>query len=322
MPDEDSPEITPAPNSCARDDEDGDDSAQTGAIAPEPPPEIPAGAAPENPPPDDGAPTATAPVMPADADEPVPGSRRMGLGDHIMELRARLIICVLTMGAAVIFGFCFYRLLWGWALLPRDWAALSIGKPPNEIVPIQLRSPMDSITQVAKLAIDFALILTMPMLVYQVWGFVSPGLKPKEKRAFLPVFIFGSLLFLLGVATAFFFALPLGLEFLIRFSATLPGSKNFWSLNDYLNFVGLGCLGFGLCFETPLVMLALGRLGLITPEGILKRWRHSILVMTVLGAAFTPPDPVTLIILTGIMVVLFFLGYFLVKWAAPKKTKE
>ena len=84
----------------------------------------------------------------------------------------------------------------------------------------------------------------------------------------------------------------------------------------------MACLGFGVAFETPLVMMALAKVGLITPAGIIKYWRHAMLAMVVLGAILTPPDPFTQILLASILVVLFFIGYLLACWVSPGYGKQ
>jgi sec-independent protein translocase protein TatC len=90
-------------------------------------------------------------------------------------------------------------------------------------------------------------------------------------------------------------------------------------VDEYFGFLTMACFGFGVCFETPLVMLALAWAGLITPEGVIKYWRHAVLTMVVLGAVFTPPDPVTQIMLASMMAGLFFLGYWLMKLVVNRK---
>lgn len=133
----------------------------------------------------------------------------------------------------------------------------------------------------------------------------------------LPILTFGTGMFFLGVAIAFFHAVPLGLQFLVRFNQTLPGATTMYTMQEYTSFVTMACLGFGVAFETPLVMMALARVRLIHPRGILRAWKHVILGALVAGAVLTPPDPVTQLLLAGILLLLFMLGYGLAWWVYP-----
>ncbi len=274
-------------------------------------------------PPEAAAPVARADYPPAAYDLPetdvdeLTGSPRLSLGEHLQELRTRLIICLLTVGGVFIFGLFFYRQLYDLARWPILWAARGLGQSPDALVKFQALGPLDAFLWIVRIDLFLALILTLPVLIYHLWAFVAPGLTGREKRAVLYIFSAGSGLFLTGVAVAFRVAAPIGLAFLLTFTAELPGFENRWTGPEYMSFLVLCCTGFGLCFETPLVILALVRCGLLTPEQLLARWRHVVLAAFVIGAIFTPPDPLTQIVLASLLIALFFAGYFLAKWTQP-----
>lgn len=248
--------------------------------------------------------------------------RRMSLGDHLMELRARLIVCLVVLGGSFLFGLIFYQNLWEWIFWPQTHAEALLASylptdAPRHLIRIRQKGPLAPMLHIGSLALYFAILLSIPTLLYQLWAFVSPGLKKEERAALIPIFTFGSVMFFAGVAVAFFFALPLGLCFLVILGGTFKNAESFWDFENYLSFIMMGCLGFGLCFETPLVMMALTRFRIIKSKHILLYWRQAVITMVILGAVLTPPDPFTLAILSGIMITLYFGGYFLAKWVEP-----
>jgi sec-independent protein translocase protein TatC len=245
---------------------------------------------------------------------------RMSIGDHLAELRVRLAICVGVFALAFFCGFIFYREMWDIIRLPIIWTAGQMGKEPGDLIRFQGLGPIQGFVTIARIDLLLALVLTSPIVIYEIWRFVSPGLTRREKRAIFAILSFGSFMFALGAAIAFRFAVPIGLRFLLQFNAGLEQWNEQWTGQEYLGFVTMSCLGFGACFELPLVMMALARVGLITPEGVLRYWRHAVLLMVVLGAVFTPPDPFTQIMLASMLTALFFLGYGLMRLAARKES--
>ncbi len=253
-----------------------------------------------------------APVIPVTScvpDEDDPDGARMSLGDHIEELRRRLIRCLLAAGLLFVLGWIFYRQLFVWTQLPLHEAARLLAVPPENMVTFWLRKPMEGFLTVLGLITRAALLFASPYCLYELWGFVRPGLNRRERAAVVPIFLFGSFMFILGVAVAFFFAAPLGLVFCVGFDSTLPGVQERWSPEYYYAFVFMVCFGFGICFETPLVMMALTRAGILNPPAILQYWRHVVLGIFVVAAIATPPDLFTQLVLGSCMVALYFLGY-------------
>ncbi len=251
-------------------------------------------------------------------DDDVPGmEKRMSLGDHISELRQRLIICLVAVGVILLGAMFFWVRLWHLALMPLQWTAAITGMPMAKLVTFRWDGPLDGFIAVLRIDLLFTLVLTLPLIIYEIWAFVAPGLTVRERKGIVTIFVAGSGLFLLGAAIAFRFAAPMGMRFLIWFNSTLENSSNLWTGKQYIAFLTMVCLGFGMAFETPLVMMALARVGLITPDGIVRYWRHAMLAMVVLGAVLTPPDPFTQILLASILAVLFFAGYLLARWVTP-----
>lgn len=251
------------------------------------------------------------------ADEP-----RLSLGDHIDELRARLIRVILAIIASFILCFAFYAQIWHFAMLPREQAAELIGKSADVLFPVRTDGPLSGLCMAASLALKCAIALSLPVVFIELWLFIVPGLRLSERRAMQLIISFGSLLFFCGAAVAYFFAAPVGLKFLNDFNLTLPGLVELWSIDNYISFLTMICVGFGLCFELPLAMFALTWAGLISPPGIRRYWRHTLMAIIVVGAAFTPPDPFTMTILSGCLIVLFLIGYGLSELVYRRRQRE
>ncbi len=233
------------------------------------------------------------------------------LGEHIEELRKHLIRIVIVLSLIFIASACFYKDLWQIAMLPRESAAELMGSTSAANFPLQLIGPAEGISIVAGLCFKIALGISLPYIFFEGWRFVSPGLRAEERRIIKWILCAGSILFFLGVLAAFYIAIPTGLKFLISFDSTLSGTITEWRVDNYFSLLTMICFGFGICFETPLIMLSLTIAGILTPSRILKYWRHAAIIICILSAFFTPPDPLTMIVLAASMLLLFFLGFFL-----------
>ncbi|MCL4129780.1 UNVERIFIED_CONTAM: hypothetical protein GTU68_001844 [Idotea baltica] len=151
------------------------------------------------------------------------------------------------------------------------------------------------------------LTISAPFVFWQIWSFVAAGLYPNEKKyvhLFLPVSL---LLFAAGVALAFFFVFSPVLEFLFAFNKSLNISPEI-RIGEWLGFAMFLPLGFGVAFQLPLVMLFVNRIGLISVEAYIDKWRIAILVIFVLSMFLTPADPISMLLLAVPLTGLYFLG--------------
>lgn len=171
-------------------------------------------------------------------------------------------------------------------------------------------SPADPFFVSLRLAIYGGLILSFPIIVYHVWAFLSPALEKDEKKAIMPALYLGLLLFIAGVALAYFAALPVTLEFFKAFLATsLEGQLE---INATLGFIVKMLIAFGAVFELPIVILALSLMGLVTPEFLRSKRRHAVVGITILASFITPGDAITLTIMMMLpLVLLYEFGIFL-----------
>ena len=229
------------------------------------------------------------------------------LGSHLDELRRRLIVSLVVFFPFFILGLALYRTLWGIIILPLNRAA-------PHLLRFQALGPSDGLLMAMRIAFAFALFLSLPIWASQLWGFVSPGLTARERRWLHLSLGSGVILFCIGAAGAYALGIPFALEYLLPFNQSLDGWENAFTGKGYVDFVISCCFGFGLAFELPLVMFALGWAGLLTPEMLRRSWRVVIFIIFVAAAIMTPPDPFTQLLLALPMLVLFLLGYVLVTW--------
>ena len=163
-----------------------------------------------------------------------------------------------------------------------------------------------------KAALVVGLVLSAPWVFYQVWSFVAAGLYPHERK-YVHVFMPFSLgLFFLGVLVSMTVFKPM-LAFFFSFNRSL-GIDPELRISEWLSFVLILPLGFGLAFQLPLVMLFMERVGILTADAYLRQWRISVLAIWVIAALVTPADPYSIFILAGPMMLLFFGGILLCKW--------
>jgi len=227
------------------------------------------------------------------------GEQEQTFLSHLMELRQRL----LRSSAAVLVIFLL--------LLPfSNRVFTGLAQPLLERLPMggQLIA-----TEVAspffipiKLVFFGALLMAMPFILYQAWAFVSPGLYRYEKRLALPLLISSIILFYVGCAFAYFFAMPTVFGFL---SATTPqGVAMMTDISHYLDFVLAMFLSFGFCFEIPVATVIIVVLGWVTPEQLLKNRPYVFLGVFVVAAILAPPDVISQILLALPMYVLYELG--------------
>ena len=198
--------------------------------------------------------------------------------------------------------------------LLRRWAAEvdpSYSELPSASVPaalpktrqLQALKPMTYFFISLQIALIGGFILALPVVFYQFWQFVAPGLLSEERRLAIPVVAASVGCFCLGAAAAYWIVLPLGLRFFLALEP--PDMTSQWAVDIYVSFVLRLLLGFGIVFEMPVVALILSRIGILTPEYMRSVRRYAIIVIFVLGAIFTPPDPLSQILMALPLLLLY-----------------
>jgi sec-independent protein translocase protein TatC len=229
--------------------------------------------------------------------------RQLTIIEHLEELRDRLIKSAIALTITTLGSFVFAR----------QFLEILIA-PMGETPPVSA-SPTTNIVVFTKVALISGVALAMPLLVYQLIGFIAPGLTRQEKRYLFVVLPGATLSFVAGVAFAYFIMLPTAIPFLKGFLSDIIEPT--WFIDRYISFITSLLFWVGLSFETPLLMFFLAKLGIITPALLSRYHKYTILIIAVLAAVITPtPDPfnmilvmVPLIFLYGIGVVLTWLAY-------------
>ena len=221
--------------------------------------------------------------------------------DHLDELRHRLIISLVGVGLgfAVSYGFSQQLLL----LLQRPMPTRLVFIAPTEAFFVNL-----------KVAFYAGLFLSVPLLLFQVWKFVAPGLYEHERRYSFPFLIISTILFLLGAIFAYAVILPIALHFLIAQGGEL-WQPNI-TLSNYLSFCMRLILAAGLVFEFPVLMYFLAKVGVVTPEFLVKNRKYAVLLAFVIAAILTPPDVFSQVLLAVPLFLLFEVSIFVAKRVA------
>lgn len=244
-----------------------------------------------------------------------PKADEMPFLDHLEELRWRILWSMLAIIVGFGIGFWLVTRFDALGLLIRPIEPFLLGSK------IRYLSPSDPFFVTLKLALVVGLLLAFPIIVYQVWTFVSPALMPEEKRAIVPSLYFGLVLFLAGVALCYFAALPLTLRFMMSFQT--ESLEQSITIGPYMGFVVKMLLAFGLVFELPVVMLVLGVLGVVNTEMLKKGRRYALVIITAAAALITPGDAVALTIFMMVpLVLLYELGIVLVRVVERRRERR
>lgn len=211
--------------------------------------------------------------------------------EHLIELRTRLIYCVIGIVAAFAVAFFFSTEIFNILVLPFKWGT---GKPEN-LIQTQL---LGFFVVKLKIALFGAIFVTFPLIAIQIYRFVAPGLYANEKNAFRPYLIATPIFFLLGAALVFFFLLPVAIHFFYALAAGAGGEgmSNVQILPDvsqYLDFVMMLILAFGLCFQLPVILTLLGQIGVLSYEQLKSGRKFAIVGVFIVAAVLTPPDPIS-----------------------------
>jgi sec-independent protein translocase protein TatC len=233
---------------------------------------------------------------------------------HLEELRKRLITCFAAVGIGFLISYGFKEKLF--YILSRP--LISVLPPGDKLVFTGLPEAFFTYLKVSFL---FGLILATPVILYQFWMFVAPGLYKNERRLLLPIVFLSSFFFIGGALFGYFIVFPFGFKFFLGFATETI--KPLPAMREYLGFSSKLLLAFGLVFELPLVITFLSRMGLITVDYLKKNRKYAILLFFVAAAILTPPDVVTQVMMALPLMLLYEISIIGAKIFARKKpTKE
>jgi sec-independent protein translocase protein TatC len=232
---------------------------------------------------------------------------------HLKELRDRLLVCIVAVAIAFIFTYYFKERLFDFLM-----------QPFLKVMPAQSSFIFTGITEAFltyfKISVVAALFVAAPVILYEFWMFVAPGLYEKEKKYVYPFIFFGSLCFICGALFCYFVVMPNMYRFFVsyarEFVTPMPDLKNYMGLTLKLLII------FGFIFELPLVAFYLARAGIIKAKMLAKKRRYAILAVFIISAAITPPDVVSMILVALPLWGLYELGILIAKVFGKKETLD
>ena len=235
--------------------------------------------------------------------------------EHLIEMRRRLLWCLVTL--VLTFFFCFYFAKDIFAVLVQPLLRAGQGK-------LIYTDIFEAFFTQVKVALWAALMLSFPVLAIQLWRFVAPGLYAKEKNAFLPFLVLTPFFFAAGASFAYFVAMPWALHFLLSFQGDVGGvsQEALPGVGNYLNFCTRFLFGFGAAFLLPILLMILERAGIVTREQLAKSRRYAIVASAAVAAVLTPPDVVSMLLLLIPLYSLYELAILAIRithWRAARR---
>ena len=252
--------------------------------------------------------------------------------EHLTELRSRIIVSIIVV--AVFFGVLFYysEYLYNLIILPmKSKLVLQSSFPFFNFVPTEIKdaslivtAPGERFWMHIKISVAGAIVLSLPVILYQVWKFVAPGLFPHEKRYLGPFVVVSSIFFIIGAAFCFIVVLPFALGFLLEYKMDQTQDlKTLISIGEYINFTLKFILSFGAVFELPIVILLLTKMGIVTPAMLSKNRKYAVLIAFILAAILTPTgDAFNLMLMAVPILILYEVGILASRFAANLKSKK
>jgi sec-independent protein translocase protein TatC len=249
-------------------------------------------------------------------------AQKMPLLDHLVELRSRLLKSVIALVLAFLICFFFAEPIY--SFLTEPLAAILRERHENP------RMIFTALTEVfftyVKVAFFAAAFISCPIFLTQLWLFVAPGLYKKEQKALAPFLIATPVLFFIGGALVYYVIFPLAANFLIGFEVP-RGEGNLAieleaKVGEYLTLIMKLIFAFGLCFQLPVLMTLLARVGLATSAGMAAKRKYAVVAVFIVAAVLTPPDPVSQISLAVPILVLYEISIYMAKLVERRRARE
>ncbi|MBW4972156.1 twin-arginine translocase subunit TatC [Roseovarius mucosus] len=266
--------------------------------------------------------------------------------EHLAELRTRLIRSVIAFIIGICLAFAVAEPILQFLLEPIEATLRELGDPSPTM---QYTSPQEYLFTLFRISMVFGFALAFPVIGFQMWRFVAPGLYKQEKNAFLPFMIASPVMFLLGASFAHLVVTPLAMAFFLGFadvpsiiadlmtglvgSEVVPGAAAapeatgiritfFGKVNESLDITLKFIIAFGLCFQLPVLLTLMGKAGLVSAIGLKSVRKYAVIGILVLAALVTPPDVVTQLILFVVVYGLYEISIQLVTWVEKKREAE
>jgi sec-independent protein translocase protein TatC len=241
--------------------------------------------------------------------KPAGKAGEMSFLGHLEELRWRIVKCAVALFVCAVPCGIFWKKIFDVVMI----YPLRFANPRPHLI---ITSPVESVMVSIKIALGGGVVLAVPVIFYQIWKFVSPGLFPNEKRTVLPTVIASSVAFICGIL--FCYTL---LPFLLRVLTNYAGYRldPYFRVNDYFAFLLKLSLAFGIVFELPVVSFVLVRMGLLTSDFLVRHVRIAIVIIFIVAAILTPPDVFSQLLLALPLLLLYGLSIIVARIAGRKK---
>lgn len=244
------------------------------------------------------------------------------LKPHLVELRKRLGLSVLSVFIMFAVAFTFHEIILAWVTQPLNDALTQVSEISKKAAEGMVTTHQVGGAFFVALKVSFfaALVGALPFILYQLWLFVAPGLYANEKKLILPFVFGGTIMFLVGVLFSYYVVTPFGFQFLITFGSFLY--TPLINIEDYVGFFTKIMVGFGISFELPVFAYFLALLGLVTDRTLIDFFKYAIVIIFVVAALLTPPDVLTQFLMALPLVLLYGLSILIVRVVNPAPKEE
>ncbi|MCB1650540.1 MAG: twin-arginine translocase subunit TatC [Alphaproteobacteria bacterium] len=247
--------------------------------------------------------------------------KHSSLTDHLIELRGRLLWAMAAMLVGT--GLCFFFVEDIYGFLVRPLANAMDQGDSNRLIYTGLT---EAFFTYMKVAFFSGIFITFPILLIQIWGFIAPGLYKHERHAFLPFLIATPVLFFVGGAVVYYMVLPMAWPFFLSFQTSgeqtaLPIQLEA-RVSEYLDLIMTLIFAFGLCFQLPVLLVLMGKAGLVSADWLARQRKYALIVTFVVAAFMTPPDVISQIMLAVPIMGLYELSIVLVRYVSKSSSSE
>ena len=235
------------------------------------------------------------------------------LKPHIADLRKRLVISSITVVIMFFACFSFYEPILEWMMAPVKHA-LPVG---TSMIAVEIQ---ETFFTAMKVAFFGGFIISLPVIFWQLWLFLAPGLYDHEKKLVVPFVFFATLMFLLGAAFAYYIVVPIGFDFLIAFGNSVVSVLP--SIGKYVGFFTKLMIGFGIAFELPVITFFLAKIGIVNDQMLKDFFRYAVVLIFIISAILTPPDVISQVLMAAPLLILYGVSIYIAKVFNPAQKEE